>query len=212
MTDERRIAIVTRAEARAAGSQFYFPGRACCRGHLCDRRVLNGHCIECEREDGQKPEKKASRAKWQKTSEKRKNWHTTWRQKRRQRENELHRKRRAADVEGRREIVRRSVRLWRKRHPEEARCVSNKYRAARANAPGHYTADDIERISKDQRGRCAYCRCKLTAKNRQIDHIIAIARGGSNWPSNLQMACSSCNSTKGAKHPVDFAQSVGLLL
>lgn len=32
-----------------------------------------------------------------------------------------------------------------------------------------------------------------------IDHVIAIARGGSGWASNLRPACTSCNASKGAK-------------
>jgi HNH endonuclease len=39
--------IVTRAEARAAGSKFYFTGKECPRGHVVLRRVSSGSCTEC---------------------------------------------------------------------------------------------------------------------------------------------------------------------
>jgi 5-methylcytosine-specific restriction endonuclease McrA len=44
--------------------------------------------------------------------------------------------------------------------------------------------------------RCAYC-----GENRelQVDHIVPIARGGTDALDNLQTLCRSCNQIKGAK-------------
>jgi 5-methylcytosine-specific restriction endonuclease McrA len=39
-----------------------------------------------------------------------------------------------------------------------------------------------------------------------------LARGGSNWISNIALACPTCNKRKGAKHPIDWAQQNGRLL
>lgn len=41
-------------------------------------------------------------------------------------------------------------------------------------------------------GRCWMCGEEATA----MDHVIALARGGSNWPANLRPACVACNSRK----------------
>jgi 5-methylcytosine-specific restriction endonuclease McrA len=41
--------IVTRAEAKAAGSKLYFTGKACPQGHLAPRITINGYCQECSR-------------------------------------------------------------------------------------------------------------------------------------------------------------------
>ena len=35
----------------------------------------------------------------------------------------------------------------------------------------------------------------------EIDHVIPLARGGSNWPSNLRPACAKCNGRKWAHKP-----------
>jgi HNH endonuclease len=44
--------------------------------------------------------------------------------------------------------------------------------------------------------QCSYC----DSRDRlECDHIIAVSRGGSNHPSNLATACSTCNRSKGAK-------------
>lgn len=66
-----------------------------------------------------------------------------------------------------------------------------------------------------QRGRCAYCRGKLVSEGPakfHIDHIVPLAAGGAHAPSNLQLACPGCNVRKGARDPVDFARSIGLLV
>jgi 5-methylcytosine-specific restriction endonuclease McrA len=35
----------------------------------------------------------------------------------------------------------------------------------------------------------------------QVDHVIPLSRGGSNWPTNLVCACGQCNSRKCDKLP-----------
>lgn len=50
--------------------------------------------------------------------------------------------------------------------------------------------------------QCQSCGKKNTETKLNIDHIIALAKGGSNDISNLQVLCSRCNQTKKANfHP-----------
>jgi 5-methylcytosine-specific restriction endonuclease McrA len=130
---------------------------------------------------------------------------------------------------------------WRKKHPEKSRAIARKWasanydkilewqqknpekvrvyarnaqarrRAALYACEGSFSKSDIDRIKKLQRGLCAYCRCKLNSKYH-VDHITPLAKGGSNWPSNLQLCCPPCNLTKQAMDPIEYAQSIGRLI
>jgi hypothetical protein len=44
--------------------------------------------------------------------------------------------------------------------------------------------------------RCHYCDYLMTYQEAQVDHILAKARGGSDAPINLVLACSRCNNIK----------------
>lgn len=103
-------------------------------------------------------------------------------------------------------------RIWQKNNPDRMRVHRRNVRARRRAAPGKHTAEDVAAIMKAQKHRCAYCRTKLTKKNAEIDHIISLARGGSNDRRNLQATCGACNRRKFAKDPIAFAQANGLLL
>ena len=46
--------VVTRAEAKAAGEPLFFTGRACRRGHLAQRYVAQGLCVECAKNAAQR--------------------------------------------------------------------------------------------------------------------------------------------------------------
>jgi 5-methylcytosine-specific restriction endonuclease McrA len=91
-----------------------------------------------------------------------------------------------------------SVRKWQKNNPERVRVTKALRRRRQRNAPGTYTPVDWQAIVERQDGKCVTCgiSCILT-----VDHIVPLSRGGSNWPSNLQGLCRSCNSRKGNRMP-----------
>src|SRR3546814_17562676 len=68
---------------------------------------------------------------------------------------------------------------------------------------GEFTAEDIDAMLAAQKKKCWYCGTKLTAYH--VDHRIPLARGGSNGPENLVIACPACNLSKGAKMPWETA-------
>jgi 5-methylcytosine-specific restriction endonuclease McrA len=103
-------------------------------------------------------------------------------------------------------------RRWRAEHPERVYELSREYRARKEGAPGTHTKADVEDILTAQKHRCAYCRKKLRKGKMHVDHIKALRRGGTNDRRNLQMLCQPCNNRKHAKDPIDYAQSLGLLL
>ncbi len=75
----------------------------------------------------------------------------------------------------------------------------HKLRAHKRASEGTYTAQDIHNLRKGQKGKCALCKQKLV--KYQVDHIVPLSRGGSNWPYNLQLLCPHCNQSKNNKLP-----------
>lgn len=103
------------------------------------------------------------------------------------------------------------TREWKLANPEKVRVMNRLRRAKKLNAEGSHTESDIKRLFELQRGKCAGCRASIKS-GYHVDHVIALANGGSNWPDNLQLLCPTCNAEKFIKHPVDFMQQKGFLL
>ena len=59
-----------------------------------------------------------------------------------------------------------------------------------------FNAKDKEHLYTAQKGKCNGCGIKFPARNLTVDHIKPFSKGGSDKPSNLQLLCNSCNSTK----------------
>lgn len=100
-------------------------------------------------------------------------------------------------------------------NPERKAAAGRSRRARKRNAEGHHVVADVIAIFEKQRGLCASCGEKLLRggpMKYHVDHIIPLALGGSNWPSNLQCLCKTCNLSKGAKDPIEWANQNGLLI
>ena len=97
-------------------------------------------------------------------------------------------------------------------HPEVAIRCQNKRRALKKNNGGVLSKGIIDKLFKLQSGKCAYCKSDLKVTGKHLDHIMPLVKGGANSDRNVQLLCPSCNTKKGAKHPIEFARSHGLLL
>lgn len=98
-------------------------------------------------------------------------------------------------------------RKWEATHPGEAEAHAARQRgriARKLGNGGSHTAVDVKVQHKRQHGRCFWCEAK-TGATYHVDHVIPLCKGGSNGPENIVVACSHCNLSKGAKHPMDFA-------
>lgn len=113
-----------------------------------------------------------------------------------------------------RENRRASNRKYRNSHAEQvrmsSRVTSHNHRAKKMNIEGRLTKGDINRQYERQKGKCYYCKTALVGVY-EIEHIIPLARGGSNWPENIVITCLTCNRTKGGKLPHEWPDGGKLL-
>lgn len=89
---------------------------------------------------------------------------------------------------------------WRKAQPDKTNSHTRNRRALKLAIGGTHTDADIQRIFEGQQGQCNACSAELAITGREVDHIVPILSGGGNDPSNLQILCPSCNSSKNAKN------------
>lgn len=95
---------------------------------------------------------------------------------------------------------RESAARWKQQNPERVAAYHRTSRARRLRAPGSHTGADVRAQYDRQNGLCYYCGEAVGGKYH-VDHVIPLARGGSNSPDNLVIACPRCNQTKYTKLP-----------
>ena len=102
-------------------------------------------------------------------------------------------------------------RLYNAKNLPRLAAIARNRRARQKNNGGSHSLADIRELIAAQRNRCAYCRVKLGSAYH-VDHIVALARGGSNDKRNLQILCAPCNQSKSSRDPIEFMRSKGRLL
>lgn len=103
-------------------------------------------------------------------------------------------------------------RRWREKNRVKVRLNNRKRKERIKNAEGDHTAEDIINLMAIQKRKCAGCFNKINGENYHVDHVQPITLGGTNWPSNLQILCPTCNMSKGGRPPEEFYQKRGFLL
>ncbi len=88
---------------------------------------------------------------------------------------------------------------WAKENPAAAKAKGHKRRAIKMKAPGSFTAAQWEVVKARQGYKCLRCGRKEPEITLTIDHRIPLSKGGTNYISNIDGLCLSCNSSKGAK-------------
>lgn len=179
--------LVNKAEAIAQGLKRFYSGKRCKRGHMAERFLSSGGCVECsrlsyknwnERNPGQAADLR--QARYERSKEKVSAQVKQWRA-----ENAA---RVAAAGIG-----------WRKDNRVAESAIKSRRRALERGAEGKWYQSDIDRIFSSQGGLCNGCSIDLSISGISIDHKQPLSLGGTNWPENLQLLCGSCNSKKHAK-------------
>lgn len=207
---------VDRAVARSLGTLDYFTGEPCVNGHLSIRRTSSGKCFECERMSWEKVRRRMGQSPFRPNEVKRAaaaagekyyqgnpcpHGHdgTRWTHNGGCVECSIERSRAYHKTpEGKAYLA-----SWREANWESVRAHIAAMKASRRAAEGKFTAEDVRRLLAEQGSQCAICGVGVAA-SYHVDHIVPLARGGTNWPDNIQVLCPPCNLSKGAKTMAEF--------
>lgn len=86
---------------------------------------------------------------------------------------------------------------YHKRNPEKSRAKNQRRRALKQNAEGGFTDQEWIDLCNYYGNKCIVPGCENT--NLEADHIVPLTKGGTNWITNIQPLCISCNRSKGTK-------------
>ena len=85
---------------------------------------------------------------------------------------------------------------WTKSHLEKARYLKHCQRVARSRAEGSHTLLEWQNLKSKYNYMCLCCKKYEPEITLTPDHIIPIAKGGSDYIRNIQPLCRKCNSVK----------------
>lgn len=93
------------------------------------------------------------------------------------------------------------IKRWTQENPEMKRAQNRNRKARMKNAIGKHTAKEVLELLEKQEWICIGCKTLMSdkkgcKKKYTVDHIIPLVKGGSNFISNIQLLCMSCNSSK----------------
>ena len=186
--------------ARLTGLKYYFTGKPCKNGHVAKRHVHNQTCSVCVAQ---------AIDNWVKTNKGR---HAEYSRKRRLR---MSPEEKAAVSEYNRKwrkenFIHRKIydKKYAQDNPDARRASSAKRRALHNAAEGYFTKDQIIKMFSDQNCQCANC-CKDISIEYEIDHIMPLSKGGTNYIDNIQLLCPNCNARKHNMTPSEWLQREG---
>src|SRR5262249_6352695 len=119
-------------------------------------------------------------------------------------------KRRDANLEHHRAIGRKAYannlekrraynRSYRQTHPERSREQVRTRRNRKYQAEGFHTEAEWEALKAKYHHTCSRCGRREPEIILTRDHVIPITQGGSDWITNIQPLCHTCNSSKNDK-------------
>lgn len=221
--------LISRDDAKRLGLKRYFTGVPCKQGHLTMRYVSTRQCAECQRLHRRAQYRKDPRAEIIKQQayylanhdrerarrnaydaanpEKKQAWFKAWYDRNR----EARSRQKAEERRANPELLQLRWRRWAEANPEQTAANGRLRRARKRDAEGHHSGAEIKALLVRQKIKCASCSQSLKS-GYHADHIVPLSKGGSNWITNIQLLCPTCNLRKWAKDPLIWAQTEGRLL
>ena len=98
------------------------------------------------------------------------------------------------------------ARVWRALNQDKLKFIQWANAANMRYAPGRTSYADLVALKAD-RDECRYCRAPI----EELDHILPVRRGGTNYPWNLQFLCHACNRCKAQRYPIEFETEYGFV-
>ncbi len=83
---------------------------------------------------------------------------------------------------------------WRAANKDLIKTYYGRRKGLKLNSKGNCTPDQVAARVAYYGSKCWICK---TGKYEELDHVVALSRGGTNWAANLRPACSNCNRRKG---------------
>ena len=221
----------SKLEAKILGEKSYFTGKPCKNGHLSRRRVSTSHCIECAVQYKSMYYLKNRKELIRQTIEWQNNNPEKFKKKIRmymyrairlnpekfkirraeqyKKDPEKHRARSKRYWELNREKCIERSKQWKKNNPKLAAHrarIQSAIRRSRIKNGGTHTYSDIIWLFEKQHGLCFWCGVSVWNKFH-VDHIIPLAKLGTNLAGNICISCPLCNQSKHATLPDVFLAS-----
>jgi 5-methylcytosine-specific restriction endonuclease McrA len=204
-----------RKAAKEAGLVRYFTGKPCKNGHIAERQVSNGVCVECSA----LIQSKYRSVHYDKVLERNRKYRANnpeWTKEQNQKFYAAHKEQHSEQAKIWRskniEKLKADKVRWREENREAHRAQRRNRKARKRQNGGTHTAADILDILRMQKFTCAACPTSLKKNPYHVDHIIPLSKGGGNGRRNLQILCVECNLEKSALDPHVFMRRKGKLL
>jgi 5-methylcytosine-specific restriction endonuclease McrA len=94
-------------------------------------------------------------------------------------------------------------RAYNKANPDKIVAANNRRRAREYRAEGSHAIEEWEELKAQHAYTCLCCGKSEPEIELTRDHVIPLEQGGSDWISNIQPLCATCNSKKSTKY-IDY--------
>ena len=225
--------IITRAEAIKKGQKWFYTGVPCTNGHIDKRSVSRWACYQCTRDykkqrlatngDKIREQKRASYYRnFESISAKAKEKYPEIREARKKYLKDYYAKNRDKRIQVAKEYFaenKEKVYEYKSRWNKTEVGIINR-KKAKANrraleSNGKIKAKELKTLLDTSNGKCYWCNCNINKENSSsfhFDHYVPLAKGGMNLIENIVISCPSCNMSKKAKDPIQYANEQGRLL